>query len=106
LRAAGVGEATNPRRKEKPWLPQPEPSMTVVKTHFGLCLFGVRMRRAMQMQMDAITADCQIVAREIAGAADLLLMGANHRIMRCSQFVGKEQIVPNMHRTKMASRTV
>jgi hypothetical protein len=30
--------------------------MTVVKTHLGLCLFGVRMRRAMQMQTDAMTA--------------------------------------------------
>lgn len=64
------------------------------------------MRRAMQMQMDAMTADCQIMAMEITAAVDLLLMGANHRIMRCSQFVGNEQIVPNMHRTKMASRTV
>jgi hypothetical protein len=29
--------------------------MTVVNTHWGLCLFGVRMRRAMQMQIDAMT---------------------------------------------------
>jgi hypothetical protein len=30
--------------------------MTVVNTHLGLCLFGVRMSRAMQMQIDAMTA--------------------------------------------------
>lgn len=35
--------------------------MTVVKTHFALCLLGVRMRRAMQMQMDAMTAYGQMV---------------------------------------------
>jgi hypothetical protein len=29
--------------------------MTVVNTHVGLCLFGVRTRRAMQMQIDAMT---------------------------------------------------
>jgi hypothetical protein len=45
-----------PRRNEKPLLPQPEPSMTVVNTHVGLCLFGVRMRSAMQIAIDAMTA--------------------------------------------------
>ena len=71
-------------------------------------MFGVRMRRAMQMQMDAITAYCQIVPRKATECVnpDLLLMGANHRMMRCSQFVGKEQIVPNMQSTKMARSTV
>lgn len=81
--------------------------MTVVKTHLGVCLFGVRTRRAIQMQMDAITAYCQTVTPQpTTRLADLLLMGANHRMMRCSQFVGKEQIVPNMQSTKMARRTV
>lgn len=29
--------------------------MTVVNTHDALCLLGVRTRRAMQMQTDAVT---------------------------------------------------
>lgn len=35
--------------------------MTVVKTHCGLCLFGVRISKAMQMQMDAMTIMGQIL---------------------------------------------
>lgn len=72
---------TYPRRNEKPLLPQPEPSMTVVNTHCGLCLFGVRMRRAMQMQIDAMTICCQ-TALNNESFVDVLLIGANHKIMR------------------------
>jgi hypothetical protein len=51
----GSLEKTNPRRKENPLLPQPEPSVTLVNTHEALCLLGVSIRRAMQMQIDAMT---------------------------------------------------
>jgi hypothetical protein len=79
--------------------------MTVVKTHLGLCLFGVRMRRAMQMQTDAMTAVVLVgVWRWSCG--DVLLIGANQRMMRWSQLVGNEHIVPNKHSTKMARSTV
>lgn len=47
---------TNPRRKEKPLLPQPEPSVTSVKTHSGGLLSGVRHSSATQMLMEAKTA--------------------------------------------------
>jgi hypothetical protein len=101
----GEWDQTNPRRNEKPLLPQPEPSVTVVNTHCGLCLFGVRMRRAIQMAIDARTAwlldACKLTLVDYS-----LLIGANQRMIRCNQFVGKEQIVPNKHSTKMASRTV
>jgi hypothetical protein len=59
---------TNPSKNEKPLLPQPEPSMTVVNTHFGLCLFGVRMRRAMQMQIDAMTVHALV---EVSRSGDM-----------------------------------
>ena len=52
----GIAGLTYPSKNENPLLPQPEPSITVVNTHCGLCLFGVRMRRAMHMQIDAMTA--------------------------------------------------
>lgn len=55
--------------------------MTVVNTHCGLCLFGVRMRRAMQMQIDAMTICCQ-TALNNESFVDVLLIGANHKIMR------------------------
>lgn len=50
-----VAGRTNPRRKEKPLLPQPDPSVNVVKTHSALCFSGVRTRRAMQIAIDAMT---------------------------------------------------
>jgi hypothetical protein len=34
------------------------------------------------------------------------LIGANQRMIRCSQLVGKEQIAPNKHSTNIARRTV
>jgi hypothetical protein len=50
-----AGPDTHPRRKENPRLPHPEPSVTSVKTHFALCLFGVKIRSATQMLIDART---------------------------------------------------
>lgn len=46
---------THPSRNEKPLLSHPDPSVTVVNTHLALCLFGVRTRRAIQMEIDAMT---------------------------------------------------
>jgi hypothetical protein len=57
------------------------------------------------MAMDARTAWLSDMCR-LTLVYCLLLIGANQRMIRCSQFVGKEQIVPNKHSTKMASRTV
>lgn len=57
------------------------------------------------MQIDAMT-ELVLVAPQIRVSYDLLLIGANQRMMRCSQFVGNEQIVPNKQSTKMAKRTV
>lgn len=57
------------------------------------------------MQMDAMTAYWLTDARK-DGTVYLLLIGANHKMMRWSQLVGKEQIAPNMQRTKIANRTV
>jgi hypothetical protein len=79
--------------------------MTVVKTHCGLCLLGVRTRSAMQILIDARTS-CALVKSVTVFACYSLLIGANQRMIRCSQFVGKEQIVPNRHNTSMARRTV
>ena len=45
----------HPSKKEKPLLPHPEPSVTWVKTHFALGLFGVKTKRVMQIAMDART---------------------------------------------------
>lgn len=59
----------------------------------------------MHMQIEAIT-EARSVKIMLLHNAHLLLMGANHRIMRCSQFVGNEQIVPNRHSTKIAKSTV
>lgn len=39
-------------------------------------------------------------------AQHVLLIGANQKMILCSQLVGNEQMVPNKHRTKMASKTV
>jgi hypothetical protein len=57
------------------------------------------------MQIDAMTV-VLLDSTSQKARRYLLLMGANHRMMRCSQFVGKEQIVPNRQRTKIARRTV
>lgn len=100
-----MSRETHPSKNEKPLLPHPEPSMTVVKTHCGLCLFGVRISRAMHMQIDAMTV-ADLVAIQRQARSDLLLIGANQRMMRCNQLVGKEQIVPNKQSTKMARRTI
>lgn len=97
--------AAYPRRNENPLLPHPDPSMTVVKTHVGLCLFGVRMRRAIQIQIEAMTA-CRSVSVLARCSRHLLLIGANHKIMRWSQLVGKEHIVPKRQSTKIARSTV
>jgi hypothetical protein len=96
---------TNPSKKEKPLLSQPEPSITVVNTHLALCLFGVRTSKAIQIHTDAKTAVKLVkVCDELLQY--VLLIGANQRIMRCSQLVGNEQIVPNKHSTNMARSTV
>jgi hypothetical protein len=98
-------KSTYPSKNEKPLLPQPEPSVTVVNTHDALCLLGVRIRRAMQIHIDAMTTvlSAEVLLHDWSYS---LLIGANHRMMRCSQLVGKEQIVPNKHKTKMARTTV
>jgi hypothetical protein len=59
----------------------------------------------MQMPIDAMTSSVLIETVAIFACYSLLI-GANQRIIRCSQFVGKEQIVPNRHSTMMASKTV
>lgn len=51
--------------------------------------------------------DCSSFSTYLTTAENnVLLMGANQRMMRWSQLVGKEQIAPNTQRTKMARRTV
>jgi len=57
------------------------------------------------MQIDAMTTNLLGSFSQKTGPY-VLLIGANHRMMRCSQFVGKEQIVPNRQRTNIARRTV
>lgn len=55
--------------------------MTVVNTHLALCLLGVRTSKAIQMQIDAKTA-IQLVEINHRLMGDVLLIGANQRIMR------------------------
>jgi hypothetical protein len=47
-----------PRRKEKSLEPQPDPSVTWVKTQLAGCLSDVLYRRAKQIHIVAATMDC------------------------------------------------
>jgi hypothetical protein len=76
------------RKKEK-GVPHPEPLVKWPKTQLAGCKFGVRTRRATQMETEART-----------------LMGANQRIILCRFRVVREQIIPVLTRTAMESRTV
>jgi hypothetical protein len=59
----------------------------------------------MQILIDARTVS--VLVKSVAVIRRyLLLIGANQRMIRCSQFVGKEQMVPNRNSTMMARRTV
>lgn len=76
-------------RKNEKGVPQPEPSVKCPKTQLAGCRLGVKTRRAMQIEMDAMT-----------------LMGANQRMILCRFRVVREQIMPVMTRTAMERRTV
>lgn len=76
-------------RKKENGVPHPEPSVKCPKTQLAGCRLGVRMRRAMQMETDAMT-----------------LIGANQRMILCRLRVVREQITPVMTRTAMERRTV
>lgn len=58
------------------------------------------------MQIDAMTVFCFSPNHRQKIRICILLIGANQRMMRCSQFVGKEQIAPNKQSTKIARSTV
>ena len=60
---------TYPSRNENPLLPQPEPSVTCVKTHVAVCFSGVRINNAMQMLIDARTSSPLIVIEYHTGDA-------------------------------------
>lgn len=66
------------KKKENVGL-HPVPAVMFVKTHLGDCLFGVNVRSAMLIAIDAIT-----------------FMGANHRIILCKDSVVDKHIVPMM----------
>lgn len=51
-----------PRKKENPFEPHPEPSVTVVKTHLADCFSGVSTKRAIQMPIDARTVELQLIS--------------------------------------------
>jgi hypothetical protein len=75
-------------RNENP-VPHPEPFVKFVKTHFALCLFGVRTRREIQIAIDAKT-----------------LMGANQRTISWSVLVVREQIMPKTINIATERRTI
>lgn len=59
------------------------------------------------MQMVAETVDCQMRCRKgIRNIANVLLIGANQRIIRCNVLVVSEQITPSMHRSPLDTRTL
>ena len=99
-------EDAHPSRKEKPLLPQPDPSVTLVKTQVLLCLFGVKINNAMQMQTDAITVTKASDGRQSSIHEHLQLMGANHRMILCRYLDDREQMTPMMIKVKMARRTI
>lgn len=70
-------------------MPQPEPSVKCPKTQAKDCLLGVRMRRVMQIAVEA-----------------RMLMGANQRTMECRAWVVREQIVPKIMRRQIERRTI
>lgn len=74
--------------KENP-VPQPDPSVKVVKTHLKDCLLGVKIKSAIQMASEART-----------------LIGANHNTISCRVFVVKEHIIPNMINKTIERRTI
>ena len=76
------------RRKEKP-VPHPEPLVKCPKTQEMDCLFGVRMRSAMQMAVEA-----------------MMLMGANQMTSLWRAWVVSEQIMPKIVRRQMERRTI
>lgn len=96
-----------PRRKENPFEPHPDPSVTCVNTHVAGCLSGVSSNSAIHIPTDAKTGNYQLSHPRVSvGKWLILLMGANQRIIRCRLLVVKEQITPITQRRAIAKRTV
>lgn len=106
INSLAILQYTYPSKNENPLLPQPEPSVTSVKTHLALCLLGVRTKRAIQIATEATTKKNERLIVHRKYLKSLPLIGANQRMILCRFLVPNEQIIPNRQSIKIVSRTV
>jgi hypothetical protein len=69
-------------------------------------LLGVRVISAMQMAIVAPTIQSLAPGHQNEIYQDTLLIGANHKMIRCRDFVVREHINPRTHSIAIDTKTV